>query len=230
MNVAIRVQSHPKREEMALALAEATGGIAVFDPEPVGARTSPWRTYRHCLETLPGFASGFMAAGSATHVWVVQEDAVLCRGFLPAFHAAVAARPDRVIAFFISGQPPEHSQRVLEACARDEPWAELDYMRWLSAVATCWPVRCIHPMLRFVDSQKWPESFTADDEIIRRYLRAANEVPLATVPSLVQHPDLVPSLIGRRDRQGNDPGRVAACFADNAGCDVTAIDWTRGPG
>jgi len=228
VNVSVMVQAHPRRSEMAHALAAEVDGTVVFDPEPDGARASPWRCYRHCLASTPGFESGFAAAGSASHVLVLQDDAAVCHGFIDVFHAAVRARSDRVLVFFVSGMPVEHSRAVLEACARDEPWAVIDTARWCSAVATCWPVRHVHPMLRFVDAQRWPETFTADDEIIGRYLRHAGERPLASVPSLVQHPDMVPSLVGRKDRQGQDPGRVAACFAD-PGCDLSLIDWTRGP-
>ena len=228
MNVVITVQAHPRRAEMAATLAAETVGMVVFDPEPHGARASPWRTYRHCLKSAPGYASGFATAGSATNVLVLQDDAQVCGRFPETFRNAVAARPDRVLVFFVAGNPIEHSRAVLQACQRDEPWAAIDTNRWCSAVATCWPVRHIHPMLRFVDAQRWPESFVADDEIIGRYLRHAGERPLASVPSLVQHPDMVPSLVGRKDRHGTDPGRVAACFAD-PGCDLTAIDWTRGP-
>jgi len=224
------VQAHPARVDQAHELAERVGGQVVFDPEPNHPRKSPWRTYRACLEAAPGFASGFAVAGSATHVLVVQDDAEPCVRFIEALPLAVQARPDRVLVFHVSGNPYDHRWAVLNACSQDWAWAVLGTDRWCSAVATCWPTTLVHPFLRWVDEQPWPPSFTADDEIIGRYLRHIAHKPLASVPSLVEHPDRVPSLLGKKERGGRDPGRVAACFADNcAGLDVTAIDWTAGP-
>lgn len=206
---------------MASGLAALVGGAVVLDPDPDGQR-GPWRTYRHVLETTPP---------DATHRMVIQDDAEPCDGFVDAMTAAVEAQPDRLVAFFVGGRPSEHARAVMNACSRDLAWAQLDYMRWCPVVATCWPAAMIEPFLGFVDQQRWPNRFQADDEIVGRWLRTIRERPLATVPSLVQHRDLVPSLKnGRRAQGGQDPGRVAACFVgDCDDCDPAAIDWSAGP-
>jgi hypothetical protein len=212
------IQTHPKRADLAAALAASAGGpvdLAV-DPEPTGV-PSPWRTYRHALETTPAWA---------THRLVVQDDVTACSGFLPAVAAAVAAQPSRLLAFFVGGRPREAARAVWEASEHGLPWAELQNHHWCPAVCLCWPVPLIEPLLAYVDAQNWPAAFRADDEIIGRFCRVSGERPLASAPSLVQHEDVVPSLIGTRAHGGADLGRVAACWIGD--CDPAGIDWNAG--
>lgn len=204
---------------MADALARATEAQIVLDPDPDGVR-SPWRTYRAALESTPHFA---------THRLILQDDVTLCRDFLEVATRAITAQPERLISFFVGGLPREHARMVLRGCERDLSWAELDCKRWTPALALAWPVEMIRPFLDFVDRKEWPEAaLRADDEIIGKFMRHENLLPLATVPSLVEHEDVVPSLIGRRHRAGRDSSRVAACFI-HPDCDPLSIDWTLGP-
>jgi len=94
---------------------------------------------------------------------------------------------------------------------------------WFPAVAVAWPVRLIAPLLEYVDQQPWAQTHRADDEIIGRFLRHHGETPYATVPSLVDHPDDVPSLIGTRHRGGLNPARVVACWVGD--CPADEINW-----
>jgi hypothetical protein len=92
-------------------------------------------------------------------------------------------------------------------------------------------VQEIAPFLEWADSQRTIEDvrWRSDDAIIGMWMRQERQVrPLATVPSLIDHPDEQPSLIGRRARAGSDRARVAACWLDPA-CDARTIDWTAGP-
>lgn len=220
MRLSIAIQTHPDRAEMSKALAaQLTDVEIVSDPDPDGTLRSPWRTYRAALERTPAWA---------TNRLVLQDDVLLSRDFDSVVRKAVAARPDRLLVFFVGGHPVEHSRRVYQACDRDESWAELDHMRWCPVIATCWPVSFIEPFLAYVDRQKWPPAFRADDEIVGRWLRETKQWPLASVPSLVEHEDVVVSLIGRRNQGGRDRARVAACFI-HPDCDPTTIDWSVGP-
>jgi hypothetical protein len=221
VNLSIGIQTHPERADLAAALnAALPSAELVVDPDPDNPMRSPWRTFRHALETTPA---------DATHRMVIQEDAQPCRDFEQVARRAVAARPDRVLVFFVGGLPREHSMAVHRACQLDQSWAELQHMRyWCPIVCTVWPVPMIQPFLEWVDQQGWPLSFRADDEIAGRWLRHTGQHALATVPSLVEHPDLVPSMIGKRARGGRDTSRVAACFI-HPDCDPLSIDWNVGP-
>lgn len=219
MNVSFAVQHHPARAAMLAALLTRIGGDvdAPGDPEPDG-QPNPWRCYRHTLQTTPP---------GATHRVVLQDDVEVCDGFRPAVEAAIAAQPARLLALFVGGRPVEHALALYRASDKGHSWAELRPDRWCPAVALCWPVEMIEPFLHYVEMQRWPAGFRADDEMIGRWLRTQGQGALATVPSLVEHPDVVPSLIGRRAWGGADVGRVAACYIGD--CDVTTIDWNLGP-
>lgn len=205
---------------MAEALAVEMGGEVVYDPDPDSPVKQAWRTYRRALELTPAWA---------THRVVVQDDALLCKHFAEVLPRVVAARPDNLVVLFVPGTPPTWVNPLLHACSRDEPFALMPSTSWVPAIAVVWPARLVHAGLDFVDKQRWPQRFLevtgADDEIIGRMRRGLNEEVWATVPSLVEHPDVHPSLMGRREaRAGRDPGRVAACFMCDD-CDARTIDW-----
>lgn len=218
MLLSIGIQTHELREPLALELAEMIDRPCelVFDPAPRGT-PSPWRTYRHALETTPT---------DATHRLVIQDDAIPCLGFVPALERAIAARPDDLLVLFVGGMPTEHARTLLRACEAGSRWAALNSARWCPAVAVVWPTGLIGEFLAFTDKRRWGDRLTADDEIIGRWCRVAGRQPLATVPSLVQHPDDIPSLNGRRQANGRDPTRVAACFIDVDELDPMTIDWS----
>lgn len=212
MKLSIAVQTHELREPLARELAEMIGGDVelVLDPEPHG-KPSPWRTYREALETTPA---------GATHRLVIQDDAYPCRSFRPAVEQVIAARPDRLIVLFVSGRL---EAAVMRACQAGQRWLELGGAHWCPVVAAVWPVELIPPLLEYVDRQR--REFTADDEIIGKFLRVTKRNAIATVPSLVEHPDDVESLKGNAvSRTKKNVLRVAACFiADDL--DPLSIDW-----
>jgi hypothetical protein len=218
--LSVAIQAHPARADLAAGLAAklaAACPVTVWDPDP-GGDPSAWRTYRAALERTPVGVS---------HRLVVQEDAEPCPGFVAAVGRAVRARPDRLLCFFHGGQPRENVRRIFAAARRGEAWAVLDPARWVPTVALFWPAGLVTEALAYVDAQSWPGRFRADDEIVGRFVRALDVRVLASVPSLVEHPDLVPSLLGRRAAGGRNPDRVACCWIGE--CDAASIDWETGP-
>lgn len=219
MGISICIQHHPRRADLLTGLLSALTPAKVQvirDPDPSGP-AGPWRTYRRALETTPAWAS---------HRVILQDDVTLCRSFFSTLERALAARPDQLVALCVCARPRISARRIHSAAHDGRSWAVLDISRFVPVIALAWPAELIAPALEWVDQQTWPREFTADDEIVGRAARALRLEVLATVPSLVQHEDMVPSLIGRRVLAGGrDPGRVAALFvAGNA--DPAAIDWT----
>lgn len=212
----VLVQHHPRRAELiAPLLAAVPVASVVADPDPDAYR-SPWRTYRECLSRPM----------TATHRVVLQDDVTVCRNFLPALDLVIAARPDNPIVLFVGGHPLPMVERMQNACAADRTFADWPTDSWVAAVAVIWPVRTVAPVVEWVDAQRWPVEFSADDEILGRATRALGIPVVATVPSLVQHPDMVESVTGRRRAAyGENLDRVAWCFADDAGCDPLELDW-----
>jgi len=210
-------------EELA---AECLAGAAqvVFDPAP-GEGASPWRTYRACLEA--GLAVG------ASHIFVVQDDVIVCGNLLDGVRLAVAARPEDVLCFFVPGRPAHYVAAIDAARAEGRSWAALRLGTWVPVVATLWTAAVAQGMVEWYDEQRY-RHFVADDEIAGRYLAHVGLAPLASVPSLVEHTDTVPSVMNahRRGGDGLDPGRRAHLWMGDLselGCDAAAVDWTLGP-
>lgn len=220
--MSVAVQAHPARAVMAEQLARQIHGEVVYDPEPDGPRQA-WRTYRRALLETPGIDA---YGAPPSHRLVIQDDTIVCVGFNQAVRKAVAARPDRLIALHTGSQSWAHWSAILNASERGSSWAELPNDRWCPAVALVWPFELICPFVCFCDDMHWPDNFGADDERIGKWLAAHGMSALATVPSLVEHPDTEPSVIRKYNHNGQGSGnRVAACFA-GPGCDVSTIDWS----
>lgn len=188
----------------------------MLDSHPDAKLRSPWRTYRLCLERL-----------DVQEGLILQDDAVVCEGFLDAAAAAVAARPGRLIAFFHGGTPAMR-QSFAGAHARGDPFVEIVGNSWVPTVALYWPAGAARALLDWLDSRQRgsrrgiaPER-RADDAIVGEWARKTRRGALVTVPCLVEHPDEEPSLIGARARAGRDRARVAVEYV-GAGAET----WAR---
>lgn len=221
VSVSFAVQHHPDRRGILVPLLAALDGAAevVEDPDPTAKRRSPWRCHRHVLETTPEWA---------THRVVLQDDVVPIPGFTRIAARALTVMSDRPVAFFVAGQPGESAAAVLRAGQRRRSWAVLPPDRYVPCPALAWPVELIAPVLEWIDGQKWRDEHTADDEILSRAFSALKIRVMATVPSLVEHPDKVPSTLGKRVSGGRSPNRVACCPPPE-GCDLDECDWSDGP-
>lgn len=100
----------------------------------------------------------------------------------------------------------------------------------MPAVAILWPVALIGPMLGWVDENPGKcgrQPPRADDAVLGAWKRHTQTPVMATVPSLVEHPDREPSLIGRKAAAGRNRGRVAGIYIGDA--DPLEIDWSCHP-
>lgn len=219
MTVSVAIMSHPKRAAMAETLcASLSASVVVSDPDPDSTHASPWRTNREALRTSPD---------GATHRLVLQDDVIVARNLIPTVEMIAEQFPDDLVTLYVANAPYQFRTALLWACEHGHRYTPLPTRPWVPALALLWPVSLIDPVLRFVDQQEWPPTFSADDEIIGRAMTAVGGRLFATVPSLVDHPDIVESLIGRRkNHAGRDLTRVAACFLDED-LDPLDFDWTR---
>jgi hypothetical protein len=216
VRLSIAVEHHPSRADLLNRSAHLNPDIVV-DPEPDGIRNS-WRTYRYALETTPD---------GCTHRLVVQDDAQFCTGFREQAEAAIAAKPDALVVFFVSTALRRTSRNMLQACARGEHWVQISPgggELWVPVVATSWPAVIIPDFLAWCDRRGYTKQrFRADDAIVGRYVNEQRIPCWATVPSLVEHPDDVVSIAGTRRASQRIP-RHATCFWD----EVTPLEWARG--
>jgi hypothetical protein len=218
------IQAHPARSDLAEGLLECLGEAEiVYDPDPDSPHRSPWRTYRACLER--GLSED---AGS---VLILQEDVLICGRLLEGVEMAAAARPDRPLAFFVPGKPTSYTNAIYRARVAGAAWAELPLGTWAPVVASLWPAELAARLLAWYDAANLARPWSADDEIVGRFLAQIKTPMLASVPSLVEHPDTEPSVMNgnRRVGDGLDPHRRAYFFIGDDpdyGCDATAINWS----
>lgn len=213
--IAVRVQHHPARDALLPPLlADLPGAEVVADPDPDRDR-NPWRTYRACLERpLPV---------GATHLLVLQDDVRLCRNFLPAVELLAGEEP---LALFLGGAP-QHSARNALAKPRYSI-VPLHGASFVPVVALLWPRAHVASVLSWLQTAKLPGGSGArsDDAIIGRWSRKTRTQVWATTPSLVEHPDVSESLIGKKAGAGRIVWRVAHHWIGPE-ADPLAQEWTR---
>lgn len=210
IRLSICIQTHPARAALLTRLLVSlspTNVLVAHDPDP-DARPGPLRSYLRALELLPAWA---------THHLVIQDDALVCDAFVTTLLRAIAARPSDPLALFVGAALGVHGDRVTQAFGRGETFVALSQRSWTPAVALVWPRALVPGFLAFA-ADKASRRPLADDEVLGRYFRSERVEVLATVPSLVEHPDDSPSLIGRKTRGD----RSAACFVQG---DPLAIRW-----
>lgn len=220
--VEIRIQHRAGRDE---PLERLLDGLITTLPPAVDVTVvednceplNPWRGYRGCLERLP----------SEGHVCVLQDDTLVCRNFIPALNLIAAANPDTPVSLFLSKAPRRTHARAAFALGRRSPYVDVHPQDLVHVVGLLWPVECAVEFLAWVDANPRRlrgAAFQSDDATVTRWMRFSGVRFRCTVPSLVEHPDDVPSIVnGRRARAGGDGGRVAAFWI--GGADPLAFDW-----
>jgi hypothetical protein len=200
------VQHHPARSYLLKPLLERFPGFElVTDPDPDGKR-SPLRTYLECLRRTPP---------DVTHRVVIQDDAWPCLGFREKADAALAERPESIVVFFVPGLRSAGARRMTDAVLQRESWVNIGGTAITPLVATAWPVHLIEDFIRFATSARISAQYSHDDPVATLFVKKNKLDVWATVPSLVEHPDVEPSLIGKDHSAGANRNRVAAFYIDN---------------
>jgi hypothetical protein len=111
---------------------------------------------------------------------------------------------------FVSGQATLAVQAMKVAQGGGMPFAKIGADHFLPVVATYWPPGAAIEVVRYADRMNWGKT-TADDAITAGAVRALELEVWATVPSLANHLDDVPSLMS--DRVGQKRRRAALAHA-----------------
>lgn len=208
------IQHHPSRPDLpkrlraALRMPRSQSLIEVVaDPDPLGA-PNPWRTARECWQRTPDWC---------THRLVLQDDIIPCRHFLAHAKRALEAKPDRITAFYLGTNAIVTHRSMLVAASRCAAWVEGFPGAWVPALALAIPARLAHSLAAFHDGT----APIADDDVYGRWCRENGLPWYATIPSLVNHDDEVPSLMRDQYARGS---RRAACWVGEA--DPGLVDWT----
>ncbi len=214
VSVIARVQAHPDRADLHGPLVAALGlpTEVLIDR---GNMPSPWRGYRACLSSIP----------DCTHLLIAQDDCVPCLNFAPAVERIAERNLNDVVVLFLGGYPQGTAGRFRQALRRKETYIWMRRAPIIPLVAVLWPKAKAQEFLEWTGSGvTLPGHPTprADDGIAGMWARDTRQQIRVAVPSLVEHPDLVPSVKGgQRSHWGKDPQRRAVSVA----VDGLTYDW-----
>lgn len=166
-----------------------------------GGRPDPWRGYRLCLDHARD--------RDASHVVVIQDDAVPCFDFPCWLECRTADEPDVPLVLFLAAQPRRTALAATQARKTGSVFAPLRPGDFMPAVAVSWPKQTIDGLTSWAAG--WAGRHTrSDDHMLGQWQRDTRARVLVTVPSLVQHPDDTRSLIGNGNGSaGRNPARTA---------------------
>lgn len=198
------VQHHGSRVSILPRLLERLEGFDVTVAEDSGDVPDPWRGYRRALAAL-GKHDGV----------VLQDDSLPVDGFHEKLSAAVENTPDCVLCLFVSSQPARTAREATRAL-RDRVPSVPFHMgdRWVPVVANYYPAGIAECVLEWASCFPSHRHTRSDDHMIGQWFHQCRYPVRILVPSLVDHPDDVPSLIGNgRGAHGRNPARRALHLA-----------------
>lgn len=211
-----------------MAALDGLNPVVAADPGWQERKRSNWRSYQHALRVglAPG-ATNQEDTPAPTHIMVVQDDAIPCRDFAAGALAALAAKPDDVVAFFATGDR-KLLHPIERAAAAGHNWLLLPNTRasklWLPAVCTAYPVAVAERLLEWAQQDHRARVHPWDDAMLGRFLRHDHLDAWVTIPNLVDHDDRVVSIVRQYAGKGR-PDRISACFiGDYSPLD---IDWRQ---
>lgn len=192
-------------------------------PSPVevvtdsGEERNPWRGFRRCLSDLPS---------DHTHVAVLQDDTIACTNLLEALDLIAEAKPQEIVSLFLAKLPRRTAAESMSLIGKQR-YMPVHHLDFIPVVATLWPIPKAQSLLTWVDENQRRikgRPFVSDDAVVTRWARFTRQRALCTLPSLVQHPDDVPSTITSRAKGGLDKGRVALHWIGET--DPLTLDWS----
>lgn len=208
VKASVCVQHHPKRAHLLPQLVARLGADTeiVTDPDPDSPIRSPLRCYVHCLKTTPEWA---------THRVIVQDDALPADGFREKLQALVAEEPDALVPLFAPGMSPwigmAHEARKL-----GQRFVRIYNPPMVPTVALVWPVALVAPFVEYIEEKisGTTRPLTGDDGRVGKWALITKTKVMVPFPSIVQHPDVEPSLIRRPNQGGRMRSRVAAWYEE----------------
>lgn len=184
---------------------------------------SPWTGYKLALQR------GLEDPTNPTHVLVLQEDVLICRNFPLAVEQIAKAKTDQPVALFLSWLPPRLAKDARLAARKNQRYIQAAPANFCPVVAVLWPVEAAARFLDWASRAKLPghpDRVHSDDAVLGDWIKRMREVVWITVPSLVQHPDMVPSVKGRNNiGWGKDKNRVALNWI-GPDRDPLELDWS----
>ena len=219
-SLSVFVQHHRSRTELLPTLLEGLAPLLVeVVPDDGPLPANPWRGYQLCLRRFLDSGSGFGL--------IVQDDVRVCTNLPPAVSKIAEANPDTPVVLFLAKLPLRVSTLALRAAKKKESYVRtgLRINEFMPVVSVLWPQHKAAEFLTWTEENPKKLGHQAprsDDSVAGRWAAITRQTITFTVPSLIQHPDEVKSLIGRKAQWGKDKGRIALMFCEG---DPLEINW-----
>lgn len=189
--IVYRVVAVPERIGRARVLAVAVGGEVVLDENHEGTLHTHLRALR--------------SAGDATHLVVLEDDAIVCGDFTQHVARLIEERPEHLLGLYVGRLFPKRPQAMIGELVLSAPrWLDhprvTDRLGW--GVGYVMPVADIPAVLSHVEAGGQHAWLNADVRIGRWH--AARRLLSYPFPSPVDHDDELPSMTSQHSR-----GRVA---------------------
>ena len=170
-------------------------------------RLGPWPTARAAWQ--------WSLRTGATHHLLLQDDVIVCDGFLTMAKEALAAVPREMVSFFTTR--PGYAKR---AVSRNHHWLRSNAEVFGQAI--CMPDDVLADFLRWERSHIKP-TYKHDDARVGYYAIARDRPIYFTLPSLVQHVGLEHSTLGH-----SVPAHQKVLHSPWFSKEVGSVDWTEG--
>jgi len=215
--IVARIQSHPSRRQIRQRLVDGLAGIPTEIVETATDPPSPWYGYKECLKSV--------VEADCTSALIIQDDAIVCRNIGPALQA-ISEVTDVPVCLFMPMVSVTRKPALL-AAKEGKCFVEIVPRGFMPVVAVLWPKDKAMSFLKW--SEKAPQlqrrngqrvEHRSDDAMAYLWMRSQREKALATIPSLVQHPDDVPSTIAKK------PGGRTALLWHEPPWDPMSVDWS----
>lgn len=195
IKIDFRVVTHHSRRQMGSALAKSVRGILLEDDGTLGEYENHRRAWADFGLT------------SATHVCVLQDDAIPIPGFIDTIHEAIASRPDDLVSLYVGTGRPGPDDALQRAQANADRYGGA----WLEDINLMWGVGVVMPAERAHQFSQWtpPALDYYDNRLGNWWYRVTGRKAQYTWPSLVDHADEV-SLVSTTDQPERKAFRVGA--------------------
>ena len=213
----VRIQHRAGREwSLERLLENLSPAIEIVKDD--GPDLNPWRGYKLCLENLP----------EEGHVCVIQDDTLVCKDFEKVLGLVADANPDEMVTLFLSKVPRRTVHRATVALGKSR-YVYCHPGDLVHVVGLLWPVGVAREFMEWATTDpvviRGSARSVSDDAHVTRWTRLKKKPVRATVPSIVQHPDDVESLVNaNRVAYGRDSGRTAAIWIGDE--DPLDLDWS----
>lgn len=160
---------------------------------------------------------------------MLQDDTIPCRNFAPTLELIAAANPGIPVSLFLSKIPRRTYNLSLLRTGKSR-YVDQNQQDLVHVVAILWPVQKAREFLAWIE--KNPKRIraggisTSDDAHVSRWMQLTHQPFRCTIPSIVQHPDDVESIVNKsKMSNGRDSGRTAAAWIGDQ--DPLELDWSR---